>query len=998
MDSFTLNKIEFGEIRRILAEFCACSLGKELARHISPSRNPEVIRKWLSQVTQMVKAHKDKGLPPFGGVTDITAALERARPGGGASGQDYVAIAGALEGAGNIKKYLDSLGEELDALREMSAGITDFSGEIAAVWSIVAADGRVKDEASMRLAEVRRQMEQTSRHIHDVVSGFVRDPDVAKLLQSTVVMLHGDRYVLPLKAENRGRLSGVVHRESNTGSTVFVEPQQCVELNNLLADLAQDERNEVQRLLNQLAIRISARAEEIAATMRVLSQVDLISAKAQYSYQFEMTCPEVGERGPVVFTQARHPLLIDQARRQERAGVRPEDRHPVVPIDVRLGQDFDLLVITGSNTGGKTVTLKTVATLVLMAQSGMHIPAARGATMPAFHDVYIDVGDEQSLQQSLSTFGAHIKRIRYILHKATAHSLVLLDELGSGTDPDEGGAIGQAVLDELRAIGCLGMATTHLSVLKAYAFGNERVDNASVEFDTATLSPTYKLLIGTPGESHAIVVAQKLGLPKRMIAAARNHLSAQGKQFRKAIAATTAVRKSAEAARADALAAQSEARSQSEVYQAKLADLHRLQAEFETWLARLGELKTGDEVFVPSLKKTGHLVRLELHRQIALVDVDNLQIEVPLPELMPDLGQNQVREQIAALRQQIMDQARATEEARAQAQHIQEEYHRSLVQQKERARQFDNWLGAIARVKAGDEVPISQRPGRGKITKVDLQGLRATVLIDEGGGKEPRELELPLSELFPQTGPFAHLPQYQPPAPPRQRPPQAEAVGAGYGHDRGQGRPQGRYPQRGQERVPQGGRDRRDQRERGPQGKVGGQAHGQAQRPPQAHRPPREPIPDGPMHRGKADGKAAEALREQLLKIEPGQQVFVVPFNKRATLIRMNADKGVATVQSGIFEMEVPLADLEPIRVRPPAEPEERPARHKEADKPPSTEPAVQQAAKEPETPAAEMPPTQASDETAAPPAEPQTPSQAEQAPLPAPPEPPPMPPPPPPA
>lgn len=937
MDSFTLNKVDFNEIRRILSEFCASSLGRELALRISPSRNPEAITRWLAQVSQMQAGILQAGLPPFGGVTDVAAHLERAKPGGGAGGEDYAIIANTLEGAANVRQYLDALPEGLDKVRELSAGLIDFASEVQAVWSIIGPDGQVKDAASIRLAETRRKIAETSRQIHDVIHSYVRNPEVAKLLQNPVVTLHGDRYVLPVKQENRGRLPGVVHRESHTGATVFVEPNQCVELNNLLFDLYQDERNEIQRLLNQLAIRISARHEEIGSSLRMLAQVDVIAAKAQYASQFEMTCPEVHERGALVFHQARHPLLIEQVRSAGPTGVSPvgassvvstgkapvapgasgetPNAPKVVPIDVRLGEDFERLVITGSNTGGKTVALKTVACLVLMAQSGMHIPAGRGSKMPVFHDVFIDIGDEQSLQQSLSTFGAHIKRVKYLLHKADASSLVLLDELGSGTDPDEGGAIGQAVLDELDRIGCLAMVTTHLSVLKAYAFSHERVDNASVEFNTETLTPTYRLIIGRPGESHAITVAAKLGLPKRIVSAARAYLASQGKQFRKAIAATNAVRLSAEAAREQAVAAQLEARSQGEVYQSKLADLHRLQGEFESWLARIPELKPGDEVFVPSLQKKGRLVRLELHRQIALVDADNLQVEVPLPELMPDLGQNEVRTQIASLRQQILDQARATEEARAEAQHIRDEYHRSLQQQKERARQFDTWLGAIARLSVGDEVPINRKPGRAVVTQLDLPGLRATVQVN--GKEEP----IAIQDLFPQMGPFAHLPRYQPP----QRPPQRQQV---------QGQPQvaqerpgrqGPPPRQGDRHPPQQG-DRRPPRERGTTGvqPVASAGTPDARRL-HEQRERREPEPNRPMYRRDPESHAAQVSKAAILALEPGQQVFVVPFNKRATLIRVLPEKEQAVVQSGIFEMQIPLADLEPVRERPEPPKEKKP-------------------------------------------------------------------------
>ena len=843
MDTFTLDKIEFDAVRHILAGFCASSPGKALARRIGPSRNPQSITNWLDQTTQMVAAVRDVGLPPFGGITDISDALGRARPGGGASPEDYAQIAATLDADGRLREYLLALPEKLDLLIDLAEGIVPFEAEVEAIGAVVAPDGTVRDDASRRLSKLRREIAETARKIHDVIYGYLQMPEVTRLLQHAQVTLHGDRYVLPVKADNRGRLPGVVHRTSNTGATVFVEPNASVELNNRLADLYVDERREVQRLLNALAVRIAPRHDAIAATMRTVAQVDLLSGKAQYAYRFDMTCPAVTERGGLQFSLARHPLLIAQADRQERSGIPAEQRHKVVPIDIRLGSDFDLLVITGSNTGGKTVTLKTTALLAVMAQSGLHIPVERGATMPVFRNIFIDIGDEQSLQQSLSTFGSHVKRLHYILRKADRASLVLLDELGAGTDPDEGGAIGQAVLDELRSIGCVGMITTHLSVLKAYAMNHQRVDNASVEFDTKSLSPTYRLHIGTPGESHAITVAGRLGMSRRLTSAARKYLSTHGKQFRKAIQATSAARQKAESARVEARRAKLAAEDRGETYEAKLADLHRLQGQFETWLASLGEMKAGDEVTIPSLGKPGRLVRLELHKQQAIVDVGNMQVEVPLKELMPNLGQEEVRDQIAAMRQEILDQAKAATEDREKGSRLQEELHRSVEHQRRRARQFDAWLGAISRLRVGAEVPIARKPGKGKVVKVDLPGLRVTVETAAG------QMVLSLQDIFPQTGPFA----------------------------------------------PRAGRGER-------KGKSPGRPPGKSSRP-----------ADRPMPRRSPADRDAKANRDKLLATQPGQQVFVVPFGKRATLIRLVPEKDQAVVQSGVFELELPLADLAPI-------------------------------------------------------------------------------------
>ncbi len=855
MDSFTLEKLEFDEVRRILGRYCRCALGRGLAGKISPSRRPDTVRRWLEETSQMVHALRDYGPPPFAGVTDVTGAVERAHPGGGASGEDFAAIASALDGCGAVARWGAALPEAVERVRQLAGKLPEFAGELEAIRQVVDSRGDVLDAASDTLARTRREIASTRQKIHEVIYGYVRRPEVSRILQNPTVTLHDDRFVLPVKSEHRHELPGVVHRASHTGATLFVEPNESVELNNHLVGLLDAERREVARLLNELAIRIHRRRDDILAALHTLAQLDVISAKASYAYEFEFTCPEVSERGGLLLHQARHPLLIEQVQQRQRAEAgrppaapsRPGAWQPpreVVPIDVRLGTDFDVLIITGSNTGGKTVTLKTVGLLAAMAQSGLHIPAQRGSTLPVFRDVLIDVGDEQSLQQSLSTFGGHIRRIRNVLRRADRYCLVLLDELGAGTDPDEGGAIGQAILDELGRIGCLAMVTTHLGVLKAYAVSHERVDNASVEFDTRTLRPTYHLRIGEPGESHAITVSAAIGLDRRVVAAARRHLGRQGAAFRRAIRSTKASRRASEEARSQAHAARLAAQSAQETYASKLSDLHRLQQHFEGWLASLAEFRSGDEVPVPQMKRTGRLVRVEFNKQVALVDVDNLQVEVPLKELMPDLGQSGVRREIASLREQILTQARQAEAVRSQAERLQTEYHRSLSQARARQQQYEGWLAALGSARVGQEVPIARPPGKGKLLELDLPASRAKVQTDRG------VLELPVQELFPQTGPFA--------ARPRRRP--------------------------------------------GPPGK------GKA---------PRDDRKDRPIRRRSPDSRAAKADREAVLKASPGDMVYVVPFHQRARLIRFNHERDEALVQAGAFEMQIPIADLAPARAEP---------------------------------------------------------------------------------
>ncbi|MCK5114666.1 MAG: DNA strand exchange inhibitor protein [Phycisphaerae bacterium] len=862
MDRFTLEKIQFDAVRGILAGFCSCKLGKSAAARLTPSIKLDVIQKSLNETSQMVEVIRDIGLPPFGGVTDISRNLSRVKPAGGADAEDFAQIASTLDGISTCHAFMLKLPERFDLLHALGKQLGDFSHESAAIRQVVSSDGTVRDDASPKLAELRREIAAVTQQIHDVIHQYVRDPEIRKLLTGTNVTVHGDRYVLPVRADHRGRLPGVVHRSSHSGQTVFVEPNASVTLNNRLVDLQDNERAEISRLLAELGIKITAKSRKIESSLKAMGKIDLVSGKAQYSYQFDMTAPEISQQGGMELFQVQHPLLTAQAWEDKRAGKAPEESIDVVPINVRLGSDFDILVITGSNTGGKTVTLKTVALMAVMAQSGMHLPAQRGAKVPLFTDVLIEIGDEQSLEQSLSTFGGHVERLKHIFANADKSTLVLLDELGSGTDPDEGGAIGQAVLDELRRIGCLAMVTTHFSILKAYAMNHDRVDNASVEFDTQTLRPAYHLNIGTPGESHAISVAEKLGLPKNITALARKHLGKRGGQFRKAMRVTGEARRNAEDARAGATAAKIEAENQARVYETKLADLDGLKRDLTQWLARLTEMKAGDEIPVPASRigatgKIGKLVRIEFHKQQAVIDVDKLQLEIPLTELMPDIGQQQVRKQLAAERQTQASLIRDAEADQAAAKKLREQAEQAQKLHTARAKQFDMWLGAIARVKVGDDVPINQRPGCGKVTAFDLPGMHATVEVE--GGKTMR---VSLQDLFPQIGPFA------PKAPAGNR-------------SRQQRRP--------------GDRNSADQSQRAGQGRG---------KPRDVNRP----IPHG-----KTQGKPAAENRKALLATKPGEKVFVVPFNTAATLVRIDEGKDQITVQRGAFEMQVKISDCEPV-------------------------------------------------------------------------------------
>jgi DNA mismatch repair protein MutS2 len=411
---------------------------------------------------------------------------------------------------------------------------------------------------------------------------------------------------------------------------LFIEPAESVELNNTIVRLRDEESKEITQILRGLTQRIHLNAEVILDTVRAIGVLDLISAKCRYGKTRKCHCPEIDEDGVLDLHEARHPLLVELFAGDAEMGRAPRE---VVPIDVRLGEDFDVLVITGPNTGGKTVTLKTVGLLVLMVQCGIPIPVGEGSRLPVYRDVFIDVGDEQSIQQSLSTFSSHLANLLEIIRRSGERTLVLIDELGAGTDPDEGAAIGQAIVAELLRLKAKAIVTTHLSALKAIAFTTERVDNASVEFDSQSLRPTYHLRMGEPGNSNALIIAQRLGMPNRLIHLAKSSLDQRNRALTKAIAGTLDSRREAEAARKAAREAALESKRERERYEREREEFEKSQAEFARWTTWINELRPGDSVFLRSLRRAGKVVRMQLHKQTALVSAGAMDIEVPLRDI-----------------------------------------------------------------------------------------------------------------------------------------------------------------------------------------------------------------------------------------------------------------------------------------------------------------------------------------------------------------------------
>jgi DNA mismatch repair protein MutS2 len=627
MDPHTLELLEFDKVRELLAGYAACSLGKELARQIEPGTDPEPIRAELALVTEMVLALAQGHAPPLGGLHDVRLLARRAAIGSMLTAEQLLEVAETLTCTGNVFRYRMRLPESCQNLIALLTPVEDLGPVAKAITGCIDGRGHVLDMASRELAQVRQRLAEVDERVQNQIKRLLRDPELRKILRYPNATVSGDHYVLPVAVNHRHRIQGVVHRTSSTGETLFIEPAGVANLSAERAVLKAEEEREIRRILRRLSADIGKISYPLARAIDAMARLDFITAKARYSHDYGMAAPDVAAEGPLWLRQARHPLLehlfrTDEAPRQ------------VVPIDVRLGQPFNLLVITGPNTGGKTVCLKTTGLLCLMAQSGMHIPAGDGSTVPVFHQVLADIGDEQSLEQSLSTFSSHMSRIATILKLADRPSLVLLDELGAGTDPTEGAALGRAILDQLDRIGCRAMVTTHLGDLKTYAFSNDRAENAAVEFDGETLRPTYRLQIGQFGMSNALKIARRLKLPRELLRRAHRYLRRRQRRAPE-MAQLQQKREQAEKAREEALLAQHEAERQREEYRQKMALLERQAQEEAALREARSRLQPNDAVHVPKFDKQGRLVRIDHKKNTAVVSVGLGQWEVSLDEVFP---------------------------------------------------------------------------------------------------------------------------------------------------------------------------------------------------------------------------------------------------------------------------------------------------------------------------------------------------------------------------
>ncbi len=626
MDAHTLEKLQFDVIRERVADGCATPQGRALVCTIRPSASLEHVRQWLAEVNDMIEVVPDHGWPPLIGMRDIIDRVSQSGRPDALSAQDLADVHVSLALTGPTLTWLSSVRERSPLLGRFAGRMTDLTPVANHISRAIDARGEVLDGASEKLATIRRSIDAARREINNVFERMLKQRRYVKLLQYGSTTFHNDRLVLPLKAEHRGRIPGIVHRSSDSGSTLFIEPAPAVELNNSIIKLRARENEEIGRILFELIREVHRHEDEIIESMRVAAIIDMIAAKARYALKRNALCPEVNDRGILDLHGARHPVLLElfsEAGRGEQ----------VVPIDIRVGDDFDLLVVTGPNTGGKTVSLKTAGLLAVMTQAGIPIPVDPGSTLPVYKHICLDVGDEQSLEQSLSTFSAHLSNLLAILQRAGKRTLVLLDELGSGTDPDEGSAIGHAVMDELLERGCTAIITTHLSQLKAVAYQHDRVDNACAEFDVQSLQPTYKLRIGEPGNSKALAIARRLGLPDHMVKRAEAHLAGQSRALSRAIEGTIKSRRDAESARKEARQAQLAAQKSQEQYEEQAEALRRAGDAQQKWAEWIGTLQPGDTVFLKSFDKPARVVRMQLHRQTAVVSTGALDLEVQINTL-----------------------------------------------------------------------------------------------------------------------------------------------------------------------------------------------------------------------------------------------------------------------------------------------------------------------------------------------------------------------------
>ncbi len=553
----SLQKLELDQVLQRLSACAGSEGGKAACLHLRPTSDLEEVTLLLQQTTAASDLCARKGNPVFGDVTDVSSSLERAERGGTLQPKELLRVAGILRCARTIQSYV-SPDDPSTVLDSLFRSLTPNKYLEDKIFGAILSEEEIADTASTALADIRRHMRIQSGKIRDSLQKVISSPAYSKFLREPIITIRQGRYVVPVKSECKNDVPGLVHDVSATGSTYFVEPMSAVNANNALRELELKEKKEIERILAELSAEAAGYRSAIDLDYQLLVQLDVIFAKAKLSYQMRAGEPIMNEKGRVELRKARHPLI---------------DPKTVVPISVRLGTDFDSMIITGPNTGGKTVTLKTIGLLTLMAECGLHIPAGDGSTLSTFEAILADIGDEQSIAQSLSTFSSHMRTIVDVVAQCDDRTLVLFDELGAGTDPAEGAALATAIIEFCRKMGSRVVATTHYAELKLYAMRTKGVINASCEFDVETLRPTYRLLIGIPGKSNAFAISRKLGLAEEILKEADSLVDKSDKDFEDVLSQLESQRQQMESARVEAERLRQETakiKQQSEQYQAQL--------------------------------------------------------------------------------------------------------------------------------------------------------------------------------------------------------------------------------------------------------------------------------------------------------------------------------------------------------------------------------------------------------------------------------------------
>ncbi|MDY2685527.1 MAG: endonuclease MutS2 [Selenomonadaceae bacterium] len=610
MEQESFSTLEYEKIRAMLMDCASSKIGKEKAAALVPSADYSEVSEWQSETDEAVRILAMTA-PPLGGIRDIRPLVEKVRKNAVLDLGELQDVQSMLYAMRQVKYFFRDLEIDAPMLREMAHGIV-VPGQLERdLENAIDEHGGLRDTASVELRRIRTELRGSQTRIKDHMQAILHNADNQKYFQDAIITMRDDRYVIPVKSEYRQRFPGLIHDRSATGSTLYIEPMAIVELNNDIKQLELEERQEVARILRDLSQRVLRNAEDLLGNTEVLAEVDFAFAKAKLAQDMDASRPTLNEEGRTALHSARHPLI---------------DRKKVVPLDITIGRDYRMLLITGPNTGGKTVSMKTLGLMVLMAQSGLYLPCASDSEIAVYANVYADIGDEQSIEQSLSTFSAHMTHIIRILEQVERQDLVLIDELGSGTDPEEGAALAMSILERLLEVGATTVTTTHYSELKTFAYAREGIENACVEFDVKTLMPTYRLLIGIPGASNAFAISERLGLPQSIILRAQQLVKADHAQFEHVV---------------------SELEQQKILYEQMNADIRERQERVEKIEAKVEAAREALS------KRKGEIIRKAREQSAALVRRTRRDSE----EIIEDL-KKQFDDQGIHARQQAMQEAR----------------------------------------------------------------------------------------------------------------------------------------------------------------------------------------------------------------------------------------------------------------------------------------------------------------------------------------------------